>query len=268
MNIANLNPILLAFLGGTFTWLATAAGSAMVFLFKDIKKTVLNTMLGLAAGIMVAASFWGLLDPAIEQSEAFSNLPWLFPVLGFLSGGLILYLIDKLLPHIHVVSQHKEGFNASWQRSVLLALAVTIHNLPEGFAVGVGFGALAQDNTPAVFHAAVILMIGMAIQNFPEGAAVSIPMRRENYSRFKSFMIGQFSGLVEPIGALLGAVAVYYVAPILPFILSLAAGAMIYVVCDELIPESQIIEDGEVSYATIGFMLGFAIMMVLDVALG
>ncbi len=268
MSYFELNPILLAFIAGLFTWFMTALGSAMVFFFKDIKKSVLNVMLGLAAGIMVAASFWSLLAPALELTEGTGIFDWFYPTLGFLSGGLVLFLLDRLLPHMHIESHHVEGVKSSWERSVLLALAITIHNLPEGFAVGVAFGALAAEPVQAVFNSALILTIGMGIQNFPEGAAVSIPLRREKLTRFKSFMIGQLSGIVEPIGAALGAYAVYLISTILPFILSFAAGAMLYVVSDELIPESQLTENGEISYATVGFMLGFAIMMILDVALG
>lgn len=268
MNFLSFNPILLAFFAGVFTWFLTALGSAMVFFFKEIKKNVLNTMLGFASGIMVAASFWSLLNPALELSEEISNIPWLMPALGFFCGGLVLFLLDRFLPHMHIESHHVEGLKSSWRRSVLLILAITIHNLPEGFAVGVAFGALSNSPTVATLSAALTLMIGMGLQNFPEGAAVSIPLRRENFSRRKAFLIGQFSGLVEPLGAVLGAISVYYVTSILPFALSFAAGAMLYVVSDELIPESQLTEEGEISYATSGFMIGFLIMMVLDVALG
>lgn len=268
MNLLNINPILLALLAGIFTWFMTALGSAMVFFFKDIKKQVLNTMLGLAAGIMVAASFWSLLNPALEISEEQGGIVWFFPALGLLCGGLILFIFDRILPHMHIESKHVEGVRSTLHRSILLVFAITLHNLPEGFAVGVAFGALIAEPTQAVLNAAIILTIGMGIQNFPEGAAVSIPLRRENYTRMKAFMMGQLSGLVEPIGAVLGAMLVLVINSVLPFILSLAAGAMLYVVSDELIPESQMTEGGEASYATAGFMLGFAIMMILDVALG
>lgn len=268
MNLTSYNPILLAFLGGCFTWIMTALGSAMVFFFKNIKKSVFNIMLGFASGVMVAAAFWSLLNPALTISEEINSIPWLYPALGFLCGGLVLFILDHLLPHIHLESEHLEGVKSSWTRSVLLVLAITIHNLPEGFAVGVAFGAMNDGANIATLSAALSLMIGMGIQNFPEGAAVSIPLRRENYSRFKSFFIGQLSGIVEPIGAVLGAISVYFVTSILPFAMSFAAGAMLYVVSDELIPESQISEGEEKSYATSGFMVGFVIMMILDVALG
>ncbi len=264
----SLSPVAMAGLAGLFTWGVTALGSAMVFFFKDINKRVLNTMLGFAAGVMVAASFWSLLAPAIEMSKGTGVPEWLPALTGFLGGGLFLYLLDKLLPHIHPESGHQEGVKSSWQRSLLLVLAITIHNLPEGFAVGVAFGGLATDNPMMTISGALSLALGIGLQNFPEGAAVSIPLRRENMSRKKAFMIGQFSGMVEPIGALLGAAAVFFIRPMLPYALAFAAGAMLFVVSDELIPESQLGVDGEADFSTLGFMVGFAVMMLLDVALG
>ena len=225
-------------------------------------------MLGFAAGIMIAASFWSLLDPAIEMAADMGMTPVIPALIGFLSGGAFLYIVDKLLPHLHMglkISQ-AEGIKTSWQRSVLLVLAITLHNIPEGLAVGVAFGALGVVGTTATFKAAVILAIGIGIQNFPEGAAVSIPLRREGMTRFKSFMYGQASGIVEPISAVLGAMLVVTIQPILPYALAFAAGAMIYVVIEELIPEAQ--QHGSSDYSTIGAMLGFAIMMFLDVTLG
>lgn len=263
-----MNPVLLALIAGCFTWAMTALGSGMVFFFKNINKTILNTMLGLAAGVMVSAAFWSLLSPAVEMAEENGTVVWMPAVLGFLAGGVVLYLFDRILPHLHVESGHVEGMKSSFHRSLLLIFAITLHNLPEGFAVGVAFGGLGNPNSAMSLGAALTLTIGMGIQNFPEGAAVSIPLRRENYSIGKSFMIGQLSGIVEPIGAVMGAASVYYVSSILPYALSFAAGAMIYVVADELIPESQLGQDGESLYATTGFMLGFAIMMLLDIALG
>jgi ZIP family zinc transporter len=217
---------------------------------------------------MIAASFWSLLSPAIAMVEEAGGIPWIPPLLGFLSGGLFLWGIDKLLPHLHpgFPTQEAEGIKTSWQRSVLLVLAITLHNIPEGLAVGVAFGAAAAGHPAASIGAAIALAIGIGIQNFPEGAAVSVPLRREGLSRNKSFMYGQFSGMVEPIAGVLGAVAVVYMQPILPYALSFAAGAMIYVVAEELIPESQAEKHSDI--ATIGVMLGFAIMMTLDVALG
>jgi ZIP family zinc transporter len=225
-------------------------------------------MLGFAAGVMIAASYWSLLAPAIEMAEE-SNLPaWVPATTGFLMGGGFLWVVDKLLPHLHLgfPMEEAEGISTSWRRSVLLVLAITIHNIPEGLAVGVAFGALAADLPAATLGGAVALALGIGIQNFPEGTAVSVPLRREGLSRLKSFWYGQLSGMVEPIAGLLGAVAVIYMRPILPYALAFAAGAMIYVVVEELIPESQLEKNTDV--ATIGAMLGFAVMMTLDVALG
>ncbi len=263
-----LNPVLLALIATLFTWAVTALGAAMVFFFKSINKKILNSMLGFAAGIMIAASFWSLLKPAIEMAEAEGLNPWMPAVIGFLAGGAFLFLIDKILPHLHLgLSMDKaEGIKTSWQRSVLLILAITLHNIPEGLAVGVAFGAVACNSDPEIFTGAVALAIGIGLQNFPEGAAVSIPLRREGYSRRKSFFFGQLSGLVEPISGVLGAFAVLMVKPLLPYALSFAAGAMIFVVVEELIPESQ--TGHETDLSTIGAMFGFAIMMLLDVALG
>ena len=262
------DPVILALIASLFTWWVTALGAALVFFFKNINQKVLNSMLGFAAGIMIAASFWSLLAPAIEMAADMGLPPILPAVTGFLAGGLFLYIVDKLLPHLHLglkINQ-AEGIKTSWQRSVLLVLAITLHNIPEGLAVGVAFGALGVVGTSATFKAAVILAIGIGIQNFPEGAAVSIPLRREGLSRVKSFMYGQASGIVEPISAVLGALLIVTVQPILPYALAFAAGAMIYVVIEELIPEAQ--QHCSSDYSTIGAMLGFAIMMFLDVALG
>lgn len=263
-----LSPVMQALLGTCFTWFMTALGASLVFFFRTINRKVLDGMLGGAAGVMIAASFWSLLSPAIAMVEEAGGIPWIPPLLGFLSGGVFLWGIDKLLPHLHpgFPTQEAEGVKTSWQRSVLLVLAITVHNIPEGLAVGVAFGAAAAGHPAASIGAAIALAIGIGIQNFPEGAAVSVPLRREGLSRNKSFMYGQFSGMVEPIAGVLGAVAVVYMQPILPYALSFAAGAMIYVVAEELIPESQAEKHSDI--ATIGVMLGFAIMMTLDVALG
>ncbi|MFH2141696.1 MAG: ZIP family metal transporter [Bacteroidota bacterium] len=262
------NPVLLALIATMFTWGVTALGASMVFFFKTINQKVLNSMLGFAAGVMIAACFWSLLKPAIEMSEANGTNKWLPAVIGFLSGGAFLFLIDKLLPHLHMgLSIDKaEGIKTSWQRSVLLVLAITLHNIPEGLAVGVAFGALANNPDIGMLTGAIALAIGIGLQNFPEGAAVSIPLRREGFSRLKSFNYGQLSGIVEPIAGVIGAYLVLTIAPILPYALSFAAGAMIFVVVEELIPESQ--TGNETDLSTIGAMLGFAIMMLLDVALG
>lgn len=265
------NPVLAALLGTLFTWGLTAAGSALVFPFANVSKKLFNGLLGFSAGVMIAASFWSLLNPAIILAEETGMNPILQASLGFLSGGLFILLIDKYLPHMHVMTKHEEGVKSSWHRSVLLVLAITLHNIPEGLAVGVAFGYAAtvaggSTAAAAAIGGAVALAIGIGIQNFPEGAAVSVPLRREGMSKTKAFMIGQFSGMVEPIAGVLGAVLAISMQTILPFSLSFAAGAMIYVVVEELIPESQMMETTKI--ATIGAMVGFVVMMTLDVALG
>jgi ZIP family zinc transporter len=264
----NLNPIQQALAATLFTWGMTALGAGAVFSFKSINRKLLDSMLGFAAGVMIAASFWSLLAPAIEMAEGTGVPPWLPAVVGFLLGGAFLWGVDKLLPHLHMglPTSEAEGIKTSWQRSVLLVLAITLHNIPEGLAVGVAFGALGANLPAASLAGAIALAIGIGLQNFPEGAAVSIPLRREGMSRFKSFWYGQVSGIVEPIAGVLGAAAVIFIRPILPYALAFAAGAMIYVVVEELIPESQMSKDTHSS--TSGAMLGFAVMMLLDVALG
>jgi ZIP family zinc transporter len=265
--LANFNPIVQALLGTIFTWLLTALGAAGVFFIRKVNQKLLDLMLGFAAGVMIAASFWSLLAPAIEMSEG-GNVPSFVPaVVGFLLGGAFLWVIDRLLPHLHLglPMAEAEGLKTSWQRSILLILAITIHNIPEGLAVGVAFGAVASGFPSATITGAIALAFGIGIQNFPEGLAVSVPLRREGLSRGKSFFWGQLSGVVEPMAGVLGAVAVIVARPILPYALSFAAGAMIFVVAEELIPESQ--REGT-DIATIGVMVGFAVMMMLDVALG
>jgi len=266
---SSLSPVLQAFIATLFTWFVTAAGSAMVFFFKRINRNLLNGMLGFAAGVMIAASFWSLLAPAIEMTPEVSSLPIWFPAItGFLMGGVFLWLADKLIPHLHLgfPDDEAEGIPTNWKRSVLLVLAITLHNIPEGLAVGVAFGALATNLSSVTLLGAIGLAIGIGIQNFPEGAAVSIPLRREGLSRGKSFWYGQLSGIVEPIAGVFGAVAVVLIRPILPYALAFAAGAMIFVVVEELIPEAQL--NRKTDIATIGVMIGFAVMMTLDVALG
>ena len=262
------DPILLALVATLFTWFLTAAGSSMVFFFKTINQKVLNSMLGFAAGVMIAASFWSLLNPAIIMAEERGMIPWVPAVVGFLAGGAFLFIVDKILPHLHLGLDidKAEGVKTTWQRSVLLVLAITLHNIPEGLAVGVAFGALASNPDVGMLAGAVALAFGIGLQNFPEGAAVSIPLRREGFSRLKAFNYGQLSGVVEPIAGVIGAYLVLSMAPILPYALSFAAGAMIFVVVEELIPESQRGHDTDIS--TIGAMFGFATMMLLDVALG
>jgi ZIP family zinc transporter len=266
--LENYGAVSQALFATIFTWGVTALGAALVFIFKTINKKILNGMLGFAAGVMIAASFWSLLNPAIEMAEEMGIAPYLPAVIGFLAGGFFLWLVDKTLPHLHMglKTEDAEGIKTSWQRSVLLVLAITLHNIPEGLAVGVAFGAVASGIPSASLAGAVALAIGIGIQNFPEGAAVSIPLRREGFSRTKSFVYGQASGIVEPIAGVLGAFAVVKMRPILPYALAFAAGAMIYVVVEELIPEAQ--TDKNTDIATIGAMIGFAVMMFLDVALG
>ncbi len=263
-----IHPVWAAFLATLFTWGVTALGAGLVFFFKEFNKKVLDAMLGFAAGVMTAASFWSLLAPSIELSESLGYLPWIPPLVGFLLGGAFLKGIDKILPHLHIgLEEDKiEGIHTTWKKSILLVLAITLHNIPEGLAVGVAFGAVGAGIPSATFAGAVALALGIGIQNFPEGAAVSVPLRREGLSRWKSFLYGQASGVVEPIAGVLGALLVTVMRPVLPFALSFAAGAMIYVVVEEVIPEAQ--GSGNSDFATIGAMLGFAIMMTLDVALG
>jgi ZIP family zinc transporter len=239
-----------------------------VFFFKSVNMRVLNAMLGFAAGVMIAASFWSLLAPAIEMSEGGPLPAWLPAAIGFLVGGVFLWSIDKILRHLHLgqPTEAAEGLKTQWRRSVLLVLAITLHNFPEGLAVGVAFGAVAAGLPGATLAGAVALAIGIGLQNLPEGMAVSVPLRREGMGRFKAFMYGQASGMVEPVAGVLGAAAVLLIRPLLPYALAFAAGAMIYVVIEELIPEAQQGEDTHA--ATTGGMLGFALMMVLDVALG
>ena len=266
--LTNLDPVLQALVATLFTWFVTALGAATVFIFKTINKKVLNGMLGFAAGVMIAASFWSLLAPAIAMAEESGMVAWVPAVIGFLTGGLFLWLVDIIMPHLHIGPQEEpEGVKTGWKRSVLLVLAITLHNIPEGLAVGVAFGAVASNFPMASLTGAIALALGIGLQNFPEGAAVSVPLRREGLSRFKSFIYGQASGIVEPIAGVLGALAVVVMKPLLPYALSFAAGAMIYVVVEELIPEAQQ-EKHHSNVGTIGAMLGFATMMLLDVALG
>jgi ZIP family zinc transporter len=265
---SQLDPVLQALLATIFTWMMTAIGAATVFLFKELNRTVLNTMLGFAAGVMIAASYFSLLAPAIEMAGDTPFPPWLPATVGFLAGGGFLWLIDKILPHLHfgLPTEEAEGIQTGWRRVILLVLAITLHNFPEGLAVGVAFGAVAAGLPSATLLGAVALAIGIGIQNFPEGAAVSIPLRREGFSRPRSFWYGQLSGMVEPIAGVIGAIAVLSMRQMLPFALAFAAGAMIFVVVEDLIPEAQLNESTDV--ATVGALIGFALMMALDVALG
>lgn len=266
--LMQVHPALLALGGTLFSYGMTALGASLVFFFKKIEQRTLNALLGFAAGVMIAASFWSLLAPAIEISRDAGKSAWAPATIGFLCGGGFLLLVDKLLPHIHFrLPDHKaEGISTSWKRSVLLILAITLHNIPEGLAVGVAFGALVDNPDPGLLTGAIALAIGIGLQNFPEGAAVSIPLRREGMSRRKAFHYGQLSGMVEPVAGVAGAMLVVFMTPILPYALAFAAGAMIFVVIEEIIPEAQTAHESD--YSTIGALIGFSLMMVLDVALG
>ena len=264
----SLSPINQALLATLFTWGVTALGAAGVFLFKTINPKILNAMLGFAAGVMIAASFWSLLAPSIALSEELEQISWIPPAVGFLLGGIFLWAMDRVIPHLHIGLPVKkaEGVKTNWRKTFLLFLAITLHNIPEGLAIGVAFGAVAHGIPGATLSGAIALAFGIAIQNFPEGFAVSVPFRREGMSKFKSFMYGQSSALVEPVAAVLGALAVIIMRPILPYALAFAAGAMIYVTIEEIIPEAQ--NNGNADITTAGAMIGFTIMMILDVALG
>ncbi len=262
------HPVMQALMATLFTWFVTALGAAPVLFTKRLNQKVMDGMLGMAAGVMIAASYWSLLAPSIEMSGG----DWKPAVIGFLAGGFFLYGVDKILPHLHLGLDlsEAEGIKTSWQRSVLLVMAITLHNIPEGLAVGVAFGVVAHATNAAQAHTmmmgGIALAIGIGLQNFPEGLAVAMPLRREGMGRFKSFMYGQASGIVEPIAGVLGAWLVISMEALLPYGLAFAAGAMIFVVVEELIPESQ--REHHNDLATIGTIGGFALMMSLDVALG
>jgi ZIP family zinc transporter len=264
----NSHPMIQALLATCFTWVMTALGAATVFMAKDLSRKILDVMLGFSGGVMIAASIWSLLIPSIQISEA-NDLPAWFPaVVGFLIGGISLLGIDRILPHLHLgfPIQEAEGIKTNWERVILLILAITLHNIPEGLAVGVAFGAVVSGLSDSTLFSAIALAIGIGIQNFPEGVAVSMPLRREGMPRLKCFWYGQLSAVVEPIAGVIGAGAVILIQPILPYALSFAAGAMIFVVIEELIPESQ--REGNVDLSTMGAMIGFALMMILDVSFG
>ncbi len=266
---SEIDPVLAALYATLFTWLLTAAGAGLVFFFKKMHRGLLDAMLGFTGGVMVAASFWSLLNPSIEMSEKiYPSMPWMPAAVGFLIGALFLFGLDKIMPHLHINfrEEEKEGVKTSWHKTTLLVLAITLHNIPEGLAVGVLFGAASLGMDGATISGAVALAIGIGIQNFPEGFAVAMPLRRQGVSRRKSFWYGQLSAIVEPIFGVLGALAVIYIQPILPFALAFAAGAMIYVVVEEVIPETQ--RDKFTDVAVMGFIGGFLVMMILDVSLG
>ncbi len=266
--LSQYHPVVQTLIATVFTWGMTALGAALIYSSREIGRKMLDGMLGFAAGVMIAASFWSLLAPAIEMSMERQIPVWIPPAAGFLLGAVFLRLLDSVLPHLHLgfPLQDAEGIKTSWRRTTLLVLAVTLHNIPEGLAIGVAFGAVASGLPSASLAGAVALAIGIGIQNFPEGTAVSMPLRREGLSRFRSFWYGQLSGMVEPVAGVIGVVTVMIAREILPYALSFAAGAMIFVVVEELIPESQ--RGGHTDYATMGAIIGFIVMMILDVALG
>lgn len=264
-----IGPVTAALIATTFTWLVTAAGASFVFFFKTMHRGVFDAMLGFTGGVMVAASVWSLLIPSIDMSETmYPTMKWMPAAVGFLFGALFIYVLDKFTPHLHInfSKDESEGMKTQWHSTTLLILAITLHNIPEGLAVGVLFGAAAIGMDDATTVGAITLAIGIGIQNFPEGIAVSMPLRRHGVSRFKSFWYGQLSAIVEPVAGVIGAFAVIYMQPILPFALAFAAGAMIYVVVEEVIPETQ--RDKYTDVAVLGFIGGFLVMMILDVGLG
>lgn len=264
-----LGPIKSALIATLFTWFVTALGASLVFFFKTLRRSVLDPMLGFTGGVMVAASFWSLLNPSIEISERlYPSIPWMPAAVGFLLGAMFIYVLDKYTPHLHINFgvEETEGVKTRLHKTTLLIMAITLHNIPEGLAVGVLFGAAAEGMPEASVAAAIALALGIGIQNFPEGIAVAMPLRRHGVSRRKSFWYGQLSAVVEPIAGVLGAFAVIYMEPILPFALAFAAGAMIYVVVEEVIPETQ--RDLYTDRSVLAFIGGFLVMMILDVALG
>lgn len=266
----SIPPVQAALYATLFTWFLTALGASLVFFFRTMNRMVLDGMLGFTGGVMVAASYWSLLSPAIDMSEGEGFLKVIPAAVGFVLGALFLFGLDKALPHLHInfKESESEGIKTKtpWQRTTLLVLAITLHNIPEGLAVGVLFGGVAAGIPEASIAGALTLAIGIGIQNFPEGIAVAMPLRRMGMSRKKSFLYGQSSALVEPVAGVLGAVAVTFFTPVLPYALAFAAGAMIFVVVEEVIPETQ--QDKNTDIATLGFIGGFVVMMVLDVALG
>ena len=274
-------PVLQALYAGLFTWGLTALGAALVFFFKSSNRKILDMSLGFTGGVMIAASFWSLLSPAITYVEIQNEIgtsdspSWMAPAIGFFLGALFLFILDKLIPHLHLFSKREEaeGVETNWRKTILLVLAIALHNIPEGLAVGVAFGALANPellgmdgHSAFTIGGAIALAIGIGIQNFPEGFAVSMPLRRIGVSRWRSWKWGQLSAIVEPVFAVIGAAIVMTVLPILPYALAFAAGAMIFIVVEEVIPESQ--KGGNTDLATMGLIAGFIVMMCLDVALG
>lgn len=260
----NFNPVVLALLATTFTWFMTLLGASIVFFFKKVNKNVMDAMLGIAAGVMIAASFWSLLDPGIKLADELNMNSILIAVLGFMSGGIILFLGDKICDRI--LKKSKNINIGSLKRSLLLIISITLHNIPEGLAVGISFGSLIYGTDEKLLLSSIVFALGIGLQNFPEGSAVSLPLRRDGMSVKKSFFYGQLSGLVEPISGVIGALLVVKIKTILPFFLCFAAGAMIYVVVEELIPESQANKSKKLM--ALFTLIGFTLMMFLDVLLG
>lgn len=264
--LAEFSPVYQALLAGCFTWAVTASGASAVFIFPDLGRSTMDTLLGFASGVMIAASYWSLLAPAIEMSRGLGVPVWLPPSVGFLAGAGVLRTLDWILPHLHLFSppSEAEGTKTSWRQTSLLVWAITLHNIPEGLAVGVAFGAVGAGLPTATLGAAIALAIGIGLQNFPEGLAVALPLRREGLSRLRSFFYGQLTAAVEPVAAVAGAAAVLSSRAILPYAMAFAAGAMIFVVVEEALPESQ--RGGHTDLATMGVAVGFVTMMILDIA--
>ncbi len=265
--IINLNPIIQAFIAGLFTYSITALGASLVYFFKNINKNLMDGMLGFAAGVMISASFFSLINPAITMSENLNLMPWIIVTIGFISGGLLLFIGDKIYDiyeNEHPIKKHNK--KESLKRSLMLMLSITLHNIPEGMAIGVAFGSVIYGIEGASIIAAWTLALGIGLQNFPEGTAISMPLRREGFTRNKAFFLGQLSGIVEPISSVIAAILVIKIRTLLPFLLSFAAGAMIYVVVEELIPESQTNKKKDVM--ALFTLIGFSVMMILDIALG
>ncbi|MBA3639251.1 MAG: ZIP family metal transporter [Acidobacteriota bacterium] len=265
---SGLSPVTQALVASLFTWGVTALGASVVFFTNTVNRRLLDLSLGFAAGVMIAASFWSLLAPSIALAREMGMIPWLPAVVGFLAGGAMIRIADALLPHLHLFKplREAEGTHTNWTRSVLMVVAITLHNIPEGLAIGVSFGAAGMGLTGASLGAAIALAIGIGLQNAPEGSAISLPLRGDGLSRVRAWWYGQMSAAVEPVAAVIGAAGVMMMRPILPYALAFAAGAMIYVVVEEVIPESH--SGGNADAATLACMVGFVIMMTLDVALG
>lgn len=264
---AELSPVYAALLATLFTWGMTALGASSVFFMKTMNRAVLDGMLGFTGGVMVAASFWSLLLPSIQMTEGEGFTKVIPAASGFFLGALFIFVLDKILPHLHInfKESEKEGIKTPWRKSTLLMLAITLHNIPEGLAIGIMFGGFGAGLPEASIGAAVALSLGIGIQNLPEGMAVAMPMRRNGASRWRSFNYGQLSAIVEPVFGVIGVLAISFFTPILPYALAFAAGAMIFVVVEEVIPETQ--RDKFTDVATIGFIIGFILMMTLDVSL-